>query len=98
MTINVLRENGVVTIIPEGNIDYTNAAELDEVVVKEVDAANKMIIDLSKIDFVASAGLRVLLNADDLMSSKDGLEITNANAYVKEVFKMTGFSAQLNIK
>jgi len=98
MNIQVNEKEGkVFTLYPEGNIDYITAAELDEAVVKTAQQADKMEIDLSKINYIASAGLRVLLNADDLMKSKNGLILTNVNDYVMGILKMTGFLNVLKI-
>lgn len=99
MTINITENEGKTFIIaPEGNLDYITSAELDETVTEIAEKAEKMIIDLSGISYIASAGLRVLLNADDIMREKSGLVLTNVNDYVMEIFNMTDFSSILTIE
>jgi len=99
MTINItLKEAGTHVIAPEGNLDYITSAELEQAVVEVAEKSNKMIIDLGNINYIASAGLRVLLNADDLMSEKGGLVLVNVNDYVMEILKMTDFVNILTIE
>jgi len=92
------KENGTYVISPEGNLDYITSPELDEVVVSVAEKANKLIIDMGNINYMASAGLRVLLNGDDLMSEKGGLTLSNVNDYVMEILKMTDFTDVLKIE
>jgi len=99
MTINVTeKENGVFVIAPEGNLDYITSAELDEVVTQVAEKADKMILDLEKINYIASSGLRVILNADDLMGEAHGLTLINVNDYILDIFKVTGFLEALVIE
>ena len=55
-------------------------------------------MDFEKLDYISSAGLRVLLSAHKQMSSKDGMKITHVNEIVREVFDVTGFSDILDIE
>jgi len=99
MKINITENpNNTFVIAPEGNLDYITSAELDEVVVSVAAKADRMVMDLSEINYIASAGLRVLLNADDLMSEKQGFTLTNVNEYVMEILKMTDFISALKIE
>jgi len=98
MIINITeKEAGTFVMVPEGNLDYITATEMDAADAETAKNANQLILDLSKINYIASAGLRVLLNADDLMRDKGGLAVTNANEYVMEVLEMTGFADALTI-
>jgi len=99
MTINVTeKDNKEFVIAPVGNLDYITSAELDETVTSVAEKADKMIIDLSEINYIASAGLRVLINADDLMAEKKGMVLTNVNEYVMGILKMTDFISVLKIE
>ncbi len=96
MKINITEKEGKTFVIaPEGNLDYITSPEFDEVVSQTAAKAEKMVIDIGSISYIASAGLRVLLNADDLMSPKGGMVLINVNDYVKEILDMTGFSGVL---
>lgn len=98
MEINIKQDGDTVIISPVGNIDYSTAPEIDAVVEKNADAAQQMIMDLSQVDYISSAGLRILLNADELMADKDGFIIKNVSPSVMEVLVMTGFAEALTIE
>ena len=63
-----------------------------------MDAASALTLDFGKLDYISSAGLRVLLSAHKAMSKKDGMKVTNVNEIVAEVFDVTGFADILNIE
>jgi len=99
MTIHVTeKENSTIVIAPVGNLDYITSPELDEVVISSAGKAEKLVIDLSEINYIASAGLRVLLNGDDLMHEKGGMVLNNVNDYVMGILKMTDFVNVLTIE
>lgn len=98
MTINVAEKEAKTFIIaPEGNLDYITSPQFEEAVTQTAAKADKLIIDIGKINYIASAGLRVLLNADDLMSEKGGMVLTNVNDYIRDILSMTGFLSILKI-
>jgi len=99
MVINVEeKQDKTYVLCPEGNLDYVTSSELEQKVNEVASLANKMVIDLSKIEYIASAGLRVLVLADELMKQKGGMVIANMNDYVSEILKMTGFDSELTIE
>ncbi len=57
-----------------------------------------MIFDMSKVSYISSAGLRSILNADELMEDKNGIKLINVNKDVKSILDMTNFSSMLNIE
>ena len=61
-------------------------------------SADSLTLDFSKLDYISSAGLRVLLTAHKTMAAKNGLKITNVNEVVQEVFEVTGFADILTIE
>jgi len=85
-------------ISPKGNIDYVTAPELDEVVEREAASAASLIFDMSNVSYISSAGLRSLLNADELMEDKNGIKLVNVNKEVKSVLDMTNFSGLIKIE
>ena len=82
----------------EGRLDTTTAPELEKELKESMDAANELTLDFAKLDYISSAGLRVLLSAHKAMSKKGGLKVVNVNDMVKEVFDVTGFADILNIE
>ena len=82
----------------EGRLDTTTAPDLENELKDSLEGANELTLDFSKLDYISSAGLRVLLSAHKAMSRKDGMTVTNVNEMVREVFEVTGFSDILNIE
>lgn len=90
-------ENLVFSI--KGRLDTVTSPELLEAFEKEVIAENLVVIDFAALDYISSAGLRVLLTIKKELDAKGkALEIHNLNEVVKEVFKVTGFGNILSVK
>ena len=82
----------------EGRLDTTTAPELEQALKASLDDAETLTFDFSQLDYISSAGLRVLLSANKIMNRKGGMKVVNANEMVKEVFDVTGFVDILNIE
>ena len=82
----------------EGRLDTTTAPELEKELKSDMDGAVGLTMDFSRLDYISSAGLRVLLSAHKAMSRKGGMKVTNVNEIVREVFDVTGFSDILDIE
>ena len=91
MIINANRQDDTLTVIPEGRLDTLSAPELEEFLEKYYASVSEIIFDFEKLDYVSSAGLRVLLGAYKAMTDKGGIVIRNANTLVRGVFNVTGF-------
>lgn len=90
-------ENLVFSI--KGRLDTVTSPELLEAFEKEVITENLVVIDFAALDYISSAGLRVLLTIKKELDVKGkSLEIHNLNEVVKEVFKVTGFGNVLSVK
>ena len=81
-----------------GRLDTTTAPELEQELKNSMDAATVLTLDFEKLDYISSAGLRVLLSAHKTMSKKGGMKVTHVNEIVREVFDVTGFSDILTIE
>ena len=92
---NLNEKNRVVAL--EGRLDTTTAPQLEEELKTGLEGVTDLVIDLSKLEYISSAGLRVLLSAFKIMRNKGKMKVTNANELVKEVFEVTGFSDFLPI-
>ena len=77
------------TLTPVGRIDTLTAPELEAAVV--LDGVDELVFDLTEVDYVSSAGLRVFLGAQKRMGGKS-MKIAHVNPSVREVFDITGFS------
>ena len=93
---NLNEKNLVVAL--EGRLDTTTAPQLEEELKTGLEGVTDLVIDLSKLEYVSSAGLRVLMSAFKIMRNKGKMKVTNANELVKEVFEVTGFSDILPIE
>ena len=98
MTI-VKKQNGsALEIALEGRLDTVTAPELDEAVEKEAAESASLVFDMTHVQYISSAGLRSLLNADELMEDKNGIKLINVNKEVKAVLDMTNFSGLIKIE
>ncbi|MBR3739746.1 MAG: STAS domain-containing protein [Clostridia bacterium] len=98
MTISKKLNGNQLTIALEGRLDTTTAPELEAELKTSLDSTDSLIFDLSKLDYISSAGLRVLLSAQKSMSKKGGMKVTHINEIVQEVFEVTGFADILDIE
>ena len=98
MTINKNQNGNALTISVEGRLDTTTAPELEKVIKESLSNINDLTLDFSKLDYISSAGLRVLLSAQRIMKSQGQMKVTNINEVVREVFEVTGFADILTIE
>ena len=98
MTIYKEMNGTELKIALEGRLDTMSAPELEAVINQNQENAESLTIDFSKLDYISSAGLRVLLSAHKAMSTKGGMKVTNINEIVREVFEVTGFADILTIE
>ena len=98
MTIKVYEENGKSVIAPEGKIDHVTVEEFDAKITELCAANDSLTLDMAGVEYVSSAALRAILNANDLLSDKEGLTIKNVNKKVMEILRITGFSNYLDIR
>lgn len=97
MTIGKTLNGNELTIALEGRMDTVTAPKLEAELKNIMDSVESLTFDLDKLEYVSSAGLRVLLSAHKVMARKGGMKIVHANEIVREVFDVTGFSDILNI-
>ena len=96
MTINVERDFEIVTLEITGRLDTTTAPNLESVINELFDDTKELIFDMSGVEYISSAGIRVLLGAYKKINSTQGkFRIEKANDMVREVFEMTGLSEML---
>lgn len=98
MTINKNQNGSDMVLSLEGRLDTTTAPELESVVKNQLDGIQKLTIDMSQLEYISSAGLRVLLSAQKLMNKKEGMKITGCSEEIMEIFDITGFSDILDIE
>ena len=98
MNINIEKTNGATVFEIEGRLDTTTAPELEAAINGEGDALKSLVLDFKGVDYISSAGLRVLLTAQKKMNVQGAMELTNVSEAVMDIFEMTGFADILVIK
>lgn len=82
----------------EGRLDTTTAPQLEENVRSSIDGISSLVFDFEKLEYISSAGLRVLLAMQKFMNKQGSMTIRNVNETVMEVFEVTGFVDILTIE
>lgn len=98
MTISKTENGKEVTVSVEGRIDSKTAPEFEKELKDCFESFDSMVIDLAQVNYISSAGLRILLTAHKAMSAKEGLKVRNVCKEVMAIFNVTGFSGVLDIK
>ena len=98
MTITKNLNGTALEIALEGRLDTMTAPELEKELNRSLDGVKSLALDFSKLDYISSAGLRVLLSAHKIMSARDGMKVKNVNEIVQEVLEVTGFADILTIE
>ena len=97
MTINIERELGLVTLKITGRLDTTTSPNLDLVISELPEDTKELVFDMSGVEYISSAGIRVLLRAYKKMNTNQGkTRIENVNDIVCESFEITGLSEMIN--
>ena len=97
MTINKTQNGNSLTVAIEGRLDTTTAPQLEAELKASLDGITELTMDLSTLEYISSAGLRVLLSTQKIMNKQGEMKVAGANETVMEVFEVTGFSDILNI-
>lgn len=98
MTIQNKKSDTTLTLAISGNIDTTTAPMLDRSIKESIDGITQLVLDFSDVQYISSAGLRVLLTAQKAMNAKGGMVIQGVNEDVKDIFCLTGFADILTIQ
>ncbi len=98
MNIAKKLEDKKLTISIDGRLDTSTAPELDEELKASLDGVEELVMDFSGMEYISSAGLRVLLSAQKVMNAQGELIVTGANDTVMEIFDITGFTDILTIR
>ena len=96
LNITTTKDNDTATIALEGRLDTITAPQFEADVMSAAKDASALTLDMAKLDYISSAGLRVLLSAQKKMSG--GMKLVNVGETVMEIFEVTGFSDILTIE
>ena len=98
LNIKKSKENDILNVALEGRLDTTTAPQLDSEIKTDIEGVTSLVIDMKDLEYISSAGLRVLLSAQKVMNRQGEMKITNVNEIVNEVFEVTGFADILTIE
>ncbi len=98
MTINKKQQGSQLEIALAGRLDTTTAPQLETELKSSMDGVTGLVMDFSQLEYISSAGLRVLLSAQKVMNQQGSMVIRNANETVMEVFEITGFIDILTVE
>lgn len=97
MKIEIVKEENFAKILIEGRIDIQTAGTFDKEIRKVMKKINNICLDFKKVEYITSAGLRVILAVSKELNGKGKLTIINTSSLIKEIFDMTGFSEVVEV-
>ena len=98
MTIEKNLNGTELTVTITGRLDTTTAPQLEAEFKQSIDGVEKLVLDFTALEYLSSAGLRVLLSAQKVMNKQGEMIIKNVNATISEIFEVTGFIDILTIE
>lgn len=98
MEINKIKEGTKLCVALDGRLDTTSAPALEETLKTELEGVTEFVLDLEKLAYISSAGLRVILYAQKTMNKQGSMKIVNAGEDILDIFEITGFSDILTIE
>ena len=98
LNINKTIENGKAVFALTGRLDTTTAPDLEKELKESLGGASELVLDFAGLEYISSAGLRVLLSAQKIMNCKGDMKVTNVNETILEIFEVTGFSDILTVE
>lgn len=98
MKIDQNKNGNELDIALEGRLDTTTAPELDAALRASLDGVTALRLDFAGLEYISSAGLRVLLSAQKIMNKQGEMKLTNVSEQIMEIFEVTGFSDILTIE
>ena len=98
MNIEQKKDGKALVLAPEGRLDTMTAPQLDAVLKEALPGVEELTFDFEKLEYISSAGLRVLLSAQKAMNQQGAMKVKNANEMILEIFEVTGFCDILTIE
>ncbi len=98
MTITKTKQDSVLTVQLEGRLDTITAPQLEKELQDSLTDIKSLVLDFEKLDYISSAGLRVLLSAQKVMNRQGEMKVIHVNETIREIFEVTGFTDILTIE
>lgn len=98
LNITKQKQEQALTVLLEGRLDTTTAPELERALREDVSDVTALCLDLGKLEYISSAGLRVLLSMQKIMNRQGSMKLIGVNDTIMEIFEITGFCDILTIE
>ena len=98
MEIKKCKNENELNLVIEGRLDTTTAPQLEAELKQDIDGVEMLVLDFAVLEYLSSAGLRVLLAAQKVMNKQGKMIIRNVNETINEIFEVTGFIDILTIE
>ena len=98
MNVERIKNDDALTLVIGGRLDTLTSPELEEIINTELDGVTDLTLDLAGLDYISSAGLRVLLRAQKKMAAAGTMKLVSVSPIIMEIFEITGFSEILTIE
>ena len=98
LSIEKKPDGSELTVALSGRLDTTTAPELEKELKASLDSVTVLTIDMEELEYISSAGLRVLLSAQKTMNKQGEMKLVHVNETIMEIFEVTGFSDILTIE
>jgi len=95
MKIDIKRDGTTLTLAPIGKLDVSVEEEVEAVVAENIEGVEKLFFDFAGVEYISSAGIRVVVSAVKMLDGKGELKIVNASDEVVEVFDLVGLKSVL---
>ena len=98
LNINKTVEGTTLNVALEGRLDTTTAPKLEAELKESLNGMKEVVLDFAKLEYISSAGLRVLLSAQKIMNKQGSMKLIHVNDTIQEIFEVTGFSDILTVE
>lgn len=98
LNINKALDGTKLTVALEGRLDTTTAPKLEAELKESLNGVTEVVLDFEKLEYISSAGLRVLLSAQKIMNKQGSMKLIHVNETIQEIFEVTGFSDILTVE
>ena len=98
LNIEKKKEGSKLELVLAGRLDTTTAPELEKELKASLDGVDELVFDMASLEYISSAGLRVLLSAQKIMNKQGTMKVLHVNETIMEIFDIIGFSDILTIE
>ena len=98
MEINKILNNGELVLKVSGELNTTTYQQLEDIISNSLAGVKSLVFDFEKLEYISSAGLRVLLMSKKIMDKQGKMVVKNANKSVMDIFEITGFASVLDFE